>query len=48
MVGRHKGSAERGRSGAVTYNAQVPQVFLSCFWPVTACQNPTLLFDEPP
>jgi hypothetical protein len=24
MVGRHKGRSERGRSGAATYNAQVP------------------------
>ena len=30
MVGRHKGCAERGRSGATTYNAQVSQVTAAC------------------
>lgn len=30
MVGRHRGRAERGRSGATTYNAQVVQVTVAC------------------
>ena len=43
MLGRHKGRAERGRSGATTYNAQVLRVTVTCTQPFIACLFSSLL-----